>query len=30
MNVRIKGWDDAVKAALADTHDWDVTSDSIF
>lgn len=30
MKVRIKDWDDAVKAALADTHDWDVTSDSIF
>ena len=30
MKVRIKNWDDAVKAALTDTLDWDVTDDSIF
>lgn len=30
MKVRIKDWDDAVKAALADTHDWNVKDDSIF
>ena len=30
MKVRIKNWDDAVKAALTDTHDWWVRDDSIF
>ena len=30
MKVRIKNWDDAVKAALTDTYDWDVKDDSIF
>ena len=30
MKVRIKNWDDAVKAALTDAHDWDVEDDSIF
>ena len=30
MKVRIKNWDDAVKAALTDTHDWYVNDDSIF
>ena len=30
MKVRIKNWDDAVKAALTDAHDWDVEDDGIF
>ena len=30
MKVRIKNWDDAVKAALADSEDWYVEGDSIF
>ena len=30
MKVRIKNWDDAVKAALADSEDWYVNDDSIF
>lgn len=30
MKVRIKDWDDAVKAALADSEDWVVKDDSIF
>ena len=30
MKVRIKNWDDAVKAALTDTHDWHVNDGSIF
>ena len=30
MKVRIKNWDDAVKAALTDTYDWVVEDDSIF
>lgn len=30
MKVRIKDWDDAVKAALADDGDWYVENDSIF
>ena len=30
MKVRIKNWDDAVKAALTDTHDWYVMDNSIF
>lgn len=30
MKVRIKDWDEAVRAALADTYDWDVKDDSIF
>ena len=30
MKVRIKNWDDAVKAALTDTYDWDVMDNSIF
>lgn len=30
MKVRIKNWDDAVKAALTDAYDWDVEDDSIF
>lgn len=30
MKVRIKDCGDAVKAALADTHDWDVKDNSIF
>ena len=30
MKVRIKDWDDAVKAALTDIHDWYVNDDSIF
>ena len=30
MKVRIKDWDDAVKAALTDTHNWHVNDDSIF
>ena len=29
MKVRIKNWDDAVKAALADSEDWAVEDDSI-
>ena len=30
MKVRIKNWDDAVKAALADSEDWFVEDDNIF
>ena len=30
MKVRIKDWDDAVKAALADSKDWFVGDDNIF
>ena len=30
MKVRIKDWDDAVKAALADSEDWFVEDDNIF
>lgn len=30
MKVRIKDWDDAVKAALEDSEDWVVKDDSIF
>lgn len=30
MKVRIKDWDDAVKAALADDEDWYVEDDNIF
>lgn len=30
MKVRIKDWDDAVKAALADSDNWHVEDDSIF
>ena len=30
MKVRIKNWDDAVKAALTDTYNWWVKDDSIF
>ena len=30
MKGRIKDWDDAVKAALADSKDWFVEDDSIF
>ena len=30
MKVRIKDWDDAVKAALADSEDWFVEDGSIF
>ena len=30
MKVRIKDWDEAVRAALADTHDWHVNGGSIF
>ena len=30
MKVRIKDWNDAVKAALADSEDWVVEDDSIF
>ena len=30
MKVRIKYWNDAVKAALADSEDWVVKDDSIF
>ena len=30
MKVRIKNWDDAVKAALIDIYNWWVTDNSIF
>ena len=30
MKVRIKDWDEAVKAALTDSKDWTVEDDSIF
>ena len=30
MKVRIKDWDEAVRAALTDTHDWHVTDNIIF
>ena len=30
MKVRIKNWDEAVRAALADSEDWWVTDNSIF
>ena len=30
MKVRIKDWDEAVRAALTDAHDWSVKDDSIF
>ena len=30
MKVRIKDWDEAVRAALADSEDWWVTDNSIF
>lgn len=30
MKVRIKDWDEAVKAALADDENWHVENDSIF
>lgn len=30
MKVRIKDWNDAVKAALADSENWYVENDSIF
>ena len=30
MKVRIKDWDEAVRAALADSKDWYVEGDSIF
>ena len=30
MKARIKDWNDAVKAALADSEDWHVEGDSIF
>lgn len=30
MKVRIKDWDEAVKAALADSENWDVEDNSIF
>lgn len=30
MKVRIKNWDDAVKAALTDSENWFIEDDSIF
>ena len=30
MKVRIKDWDEAVRAALADSEDWFVADDNIF
>ena len=30
MKVRIKDWDEAVRAALTDTHDWHVMDNIIF
>ena len=30
MKVRIKDWDDAIRAALADSEDWFIKDDNIF